>query len=648
MIKLSRTHMPVLGGALLFQSALIAQTDVSHGAMDSMILSDFVSHGSPAPVARHRGAVATRDSEGRPIILAWLSTATDAGLLRVDLDSGSVQQIYHPDRVRGRHFLLTDSGKFYTYGDSLLLEYDIDSHHLNKAQGPGSFGYALTEADDGMIYAALNPRGDIVAYNPKTRELSRVGRVRIGTQLQYPRQMESDDTGWLYIHFAQANTIAAFNPVSGEQRVLAEHSEHATGGGVLFRGVDGAVYGRPSIRLGEDVGWVRLHQGQAEAIDGTPDIEPAAIIQGGHSTFHDGLGGGLRVKEFDVATLKPYAIIEDIASGTEQRIEFTYKADGSTIYSICDGPDGRIYGSTGHPRYLFAYCPAENEFQTKLMSGGHLNAMARQGHYVFGGLYASGELHRLDPSKPWDAEGGNPQSLVMARTPEGMITRPYMLAAHTDGRRVIMGGYYDRTGIAGGGLVIHDIETDEIILLNSDDLLEGQSGRAACSLPNGNLLIGTTVETRGRADQLASEAVVYELDMEDYSVVMATPIADGISAVRDLIIHPQTGLVYGMADPSLFFVYDPDSGEIIHREDFAAYGSPAGLQGPRIMALGLDGAVFVLFAQGIIRVDPDTFHHSLVAQAPTQISNGILVKGDRLYFTSGPELWSALFTVQKD
>lgn len=606
-------------------------------------VSDFVEHGVPAPVARHRGAIATRDPNGNPVLLAWLSTATDTALLKVDLATGQSEQFRLPERIAGRSFLLTDRGQFYFYGDSKLLVYDINENKLDTIEGPGRFGYAIAEGNDGTVYIALNPHGDLLAYDPDTRELNRVARVRVGSMLQYPRRLAVDSEDWIYVGVVQANTIVAYNPQSGEQKVVAEHSDHPPGGMELFRGVDGAVYARPSHRLGHENGWVRVLAGKVTELDGTPEVEEAAIKHGNHMTVYDDLGEGMTLVELNVADLSPHVVIAVEGEDQPQRIDFGYKTDGPSIFSITEGADSRIYGSTGHPRYLFAYDPDSGDFRAKRMPGGHLNAMAAQGDYIFGALYSSGELHKIDPAKPWDDGGINPSLVVMARTPEGMIARPYMLLAHPDGKRVVMGGFYDFSGLAGGGLVIYDQKTEALVQLSIDDLLPGHSARAACVTADGNLLVGTTVGTRGRAEPTADEAVLYVLDMDSYKVIGETTVAPGIQAVRDMVYLPELDTVIGLADPTTLFEYDPATAEIVHREDFSGYGAPTGSQAPRIMAEGPDGAVYILFESNIVRYDPLTRTHAVVGEPPVNISTGIIVSVDRLYFTSGSSLWSGRF-----
>ncbi len=100
------------------------------------------------------------------------------------------------------------------------------------------------------------------------------------------------------------------------------------------------------------------------------------------------------------------------------------------------------------------------------------------------------------------------------------------------------------------------------------------------------------------------------------------------------------GRVYGLAAPDRLFVFDPDKGAFIHDETLKNYGRFSGGQAPRTMALGPSGEIYILFDRAIVRLDPETLNHREIARLDREISAGIVVHDNRLYFASLSRLFS--------
>lgn len=599
---------------------------------------DFIDHGTPVPVSRSRGTAAAADSRGNPIILSWLSGATDASLLVVDATTGESRQHPIEGRARGRFFLLSSAGQFYAYGDGKLLVYDVNRETLREVRGPGDFGYSLAEGNDGTIYVALNPRGNLLAYNPASGKLSDLGLMGEGATLQYPRQMAVDSSGWIYIGFVQNNHITAYHPPTGERRILCAATAGKPGKVRLFRGEDGAVYAlAPFAGDGQKESWQRFLDGNAESLPGEPAVAPERVVAGAHEEVFRHFPDGTYLRSVEIDKVRPMAVIASSVEGGEERvIRFSYENRGALLISLAAGPDGRIYGSSGHPLYLFAYDPEKKEFQSEMVldSNGHFNALAFQDGHLFGGLYAAGELYEMDPAK------FDPVLRVRARNAGAMITRPYVLLAHPDGKRVFMGGYYDRTGEAGGGVAIYNKETGEQQLLSARQLLPGHSPMSMVALRDGRVLIGTAVGTRGRADQTAEEAMLFTLNPENPGAENPVVPAPGAESILDLVAMPDGQRVLGITNGGELFVYDTEAGSVTGRVSLGEYGSLAAAQAPRVMGIGPDGNLYVLFSRHIVQVNPYTLAHRPIGTPPEGATGSLTLLGDRLYYINHAHLWS--------
>jgi len=175
--------------------------------------------------------------------------------------------------------------------------------------------------------------------------------------------------------------------------------------------------------------------------------------------------------------------------------------------------------------------------------------------------------------------------------------------------------------------------------LKPDELVPDQGVHAIGALPGGDLIIGTTTDaaTGGRAT--ATAALLYRIDCKSWQVTGRWTLEPPTSAVHDLVVAAN-GKVYGLAEPNRLFVFDPAKGAFVHDEALSSYGSLTGSQAPRTMAIGPDGEIYALFKRAIVRIEPDTLAHRKIARLDRDITAGILIHENRLYFASFSHLFS--------
>lgn len=599
----------------------------------------FVDHGVAAPVAESRGVVVTQDAQGHHLALACsLDNSPRGWILLTDIDTGETQQVFFPEGVPNSPpyaSLLSQNGRFYTAAGPVLLEFDPASrewlfHGVPQPQAECFVGEALADGPDGRIYGGTYPNCHLVSFDPQTKQMADYGPM--DPQEHYFSYLAFDQAGWAYCGIGTARyNLVAFNPKTGDRRQIIPEEERALGTTRVYRGIDGQVYGN----AGEQ--WYQLWEGRATPIDPQAAAPRAPTGQIGWGNTRGTFPDGRKLRHYNLP--ERWLEVEDPQTGTVQRLIFTYQSEGASITSLVAGPDGRIYGSTAHPMHFFAYRPDEDRLEDwgpiERIGGGNICAMDVQGPYVVGAAYSGGWLYLYDTTQPWNGETGDwPNPRLLAEYPED-ICRPRTVLAHPDGHHVLMAGYMGY-GRRGGGLAIYDLATHQSTLIPHEQLIPDQSTITLKVLPDGNLVGGTSIETPGGGHPTAREGVLYLLDWATRKVVFQTVPVPGARDVFSLEVGPG-GLVYGLTAPgSDFFVFDPATRQVVHRESLAEYG---GLPRPTLL-WGPEGQLYALFTKAIVSIDPQTFQHHKLAEPPGPISAGAAILKGRLYFAIGSHLWS--------
>ena len=613
-------------------------------AMNTAVMSDdapeFVLHGPAAEVYNSRGVVATEDGDGRRVVLSWLSDHRGTtGLLIIDAETGETEQLSVDRAERGSPFwmLMSSREKWYAHFGSRFFEFDPSVRDFTFVHdAPTGWAASFTEDNDGVIWTCIAHSAELLSFNPHTREFTNHGPINDETWRQHPLgRIAHDDAGWIYAGIGDTQAqVAGYNTETGEVRHFIPEDQRAQGRGVVLRTEDGEVYA-----YAPDWPWHRLEDGEATLMEGDETPVRGPIRSASWSSVFRSFPDGSRIQHIHVPDR--IMTIRD-ADETVREVSFDYEgAQGPNIYSIIEGPDGALYGCTGHPQRIFRLDPETGEKSDHGLreQSGHWNDLAVQRGLIFGAEYMGGQLYAYDPTRPWqdrDEDDPNPRLLESAGR---YVSRPHVILAHPDGRHVIMGGT-PTYGVTGGGMYIYDLETDTGELVMPEQLLVDHSLNALVALPDGNLVGGTTIAAGTGGQALAEEGEVFLFDFEAHEVLWREPVAPGASSIRDLLVGPD-GLVYGVASDSTFFVLDPESRSVVHREKLPEeWGAPAGVQGPRSMVIGPDGNIYALFRSAIVRIEPGTFRHTMLAEPPVSIGAGPPIVNGRIYFCSGPRIWS--------
>ena len=608
----------------------------------------FFDHGVASPISNHRGVACTVDADGRNVVLVWLFDHRGGyALLMIDAETGKSEEFkmpFDPKHDTPYSSVLSKDNKFYTLFRGTFTEFDpIKRAFTYTAETMPQIGMALTEDDDGKIWAVTYPNSGLVSFDPKTRELKDYKSVNKENYRQYQKTIAADDAGWIYFGLGNVlSQIFAFNPETGSIQGMLPESERKAGMAMVYRDLNGKVYGKPLKTIDNE--WYELYKGKGRKIGNYTNRNPKPINSpdAWDNNFNYAFPDGSILKNLDLVNRK--ITVEDGKTKAVKSVSFNYTSDGAIVMGIGAAPDGTIVGGTAFPMRFFNYDIKKDRWTNRQSVGefGQLNAVTTQGNKVFFGVYPNGNLIEWDPNKPWvrGEENNKSSNPLMLATVSPTIIRPFRVVGHPDGKTIIMGGTPEY-GATGGGLLFWDNETKTKTLLKDTEVVKNQTSMSLVPMPNGLLLGGTTTTPGSGGEKKASEAVMYLMNMSTKKVVWQKAVFPGVQEYSEMRLVPN-GLVYGITDKNRFFVFDPAKKAVIHEEDLMkSYGRTTAEQSPRIFVTGPQNEMYILFANGsIVQIDPKTYKLNLIAKSPGPIKAGGDYANGRIYFVSGSHLYS--------
>lgn len=602
----------------------------------------FYHHGVATPISNHRGTVATVDGEGRNVALVWLFDHRGGyALLVVDAETGKSQEFPMPFPPGGDcpyASILSSKNRFYTHFNSHFVEFDPQKRAFTFFQATTPrMAMAMTEDDNGVIWSVTYPNSGVVSFDPATGALKDYGVVHKENWNQYPRHIAADDKGWVYFGIGSAaSQIIILDPDTGASQAILQEQERVKGYASVFRDMNGKVYGNSGSGAQED--GYELYSGESKRISMPEEVNRKPIITSNQGLFHKAFPDGTILQRCDL--VERLVVVENPETGEVKRSTFEYTSEGAHLMGLAAAPDGTICGGTAFPMRFFSYNPKTDTWINRA-SYGQWNTVAARGDRFFVGGYGGGYLLEWDPSQPWvptvkGEEGCNPKFLTDCSP---TINRPHDLLAHPDGKTLVLAGT-PGYGYTGGGLLFWDRETGTRTVLEHTDILADQSTATLVALPEGKLLGASTTSPGTGGEVKAKEAELYIMDMVTKKVEWHSAIFPGAQYYTDMY-YAASGLVYGVADRKLFFVFDPAKRVVVHQVDLVAeYGLTIYHQGPRVFVPGADGVLYMLFAKGIAQVNLNTHEITMLAESPVPVQAGGDVLDGRLYFASGSHLYS--------
>jgi hypothetical protein len=599
----------------------------------------FYDHGVASPISNDRGIVATVDGNGKNVVLLWLFDHRGGyALLMIDAETGASQQFPMPfpagDAVYSS--ILSSKNKFYTLFNSYFVEFDpVKRAFTYTKQASRQMAMGMFEDDHGAIWGVTYPNSGLVCFNPTSREFTDYGYLYKQNWLQYPTSLATDDKGWVYWAIGNtASQIMAFDPVTKEAKPILKDQYRKRGHAYVYRDRDGKVYGQGL--QDDNTSWYEFYNGDAVKLAQHTNINAKPIITGNQNLYHHSFPDGSRIETVDLKNRK--LTVWHTSTRSAKTVDIKYESDGAIVMGVIAAPNGVIVGGTTFPMRFFSFNPKTGAW-TNLEAFGQFNALAKQNGHVYFGDYPSGGLLEWNPTLPWvnthRGEQTNPQFLASANP---LIHRPHRVLAYNDGKTIIMGGTPEY-GYTGGGLLFWDRIKKQATVIPDSSIVLDQSTMSLASLPGGRLLGGTTVSPGTGGERKATEAEMYIMDITTKRIEWHEKVIPGALNYMDMCQGPN-GLVYGVVDRKIFFVFDPLKHVVVHRQNVAdAFGQTVAEQSPRIFVTGADGANYLLFIKGIAKIDPKNFELTLT-EAPVPVNVGGDYLDGRIYFISGSHLCS--------
>jgi hypothetical protein len=608
-----------------------------------VLSSGFINHGVAVPVSESRGILAARDSKGAPWIVALPRDREGAGVrvsfLVINPLTGASQQYWYPSAASATtakssgdvfQVMRASNDRIYCTIGSRFVEFNLDSRKWTFEGDVDGMAMSLAEGPDGVIYCSSFPHSFLYSFNPKTRQLKKLGQL--DPSEKYPFKLAVNGDGWIYagIGTARANVVA-FNLTTHQRVQLIDEKNRRRGDGLVYLSSDGNVYGRAVNGAKKTLPLLKLHDGKATEVAGD-EMPPEAVT--GSIRFTKMLAefpGGGKITEFSLADKT--ATVE--LDGKTHHIKFDYASNGAGITGMIAGSDGKLYGSTSHPGCLFVFDPVNQKLQSlgsiPSLGGGNVPAFAVNGTELLADTYGNGgAFYIYDTAKPWNPDKTNPRMLEHIWD----VQRPRVALAANNGKFIFggFGGY----GTVGGGFAVYDSTTQMLSAIPPEDLLPGHAPVALARLDAKTIVAGTSIDAVGGGHEIATDAELLLLDADTLKVLSHTIPVRGATDIFGLAMG-NDGLIYGLTRQAQFFVFDPKTHKVVHQADWSKWGYPF-IPG---FSLWLDhkGRVHALTHNFVLAVQPD-FSVREEAKLPMAATSGGMLLGNRLYFSSGSELCS--------
>ncbi len=487
--------------------------------------------------------------------------------------------------------------------------------------------WTLCEAEDGKLYGGTYPSAKLVSVDLQTHKLTDLGRM--SPDQMYIRFLDTKGE-WVYCNAGPSRAaVWAYNIYTGEKRqILPDRFREGPGSGGAQKRADGEMY--ISIDGGKEI--FRVVNGtELEPVDTMPPPRPENL-QGNPTKARLTLQDGT-------------SILVDNQTGPEKRyflqrpdqeivtISFEYAGTvGSILWSLQEGPDGLVYGTTSSPITLFSVEPATDEVEVlgdPIGVAGQVYGWVWHEDKLYMAAYGNSRLTVWDPRKPWNfgfEEDSNPRYLGCCH-----IGRPASLIVAPDGKHLLAGGV---PGYGSTGGVLTVIEPDEPNVEAIPGLFGEQSIASMVAIPDTDLVcIGTTYHGGTASEAQVSDPRLLLWDFNTRDIVFETvPVAGEASLVQMVLLGDK---IYGTTagDEGYLFAFDIESRQVVHTAPLG-YGAGS-LFGLRYREA--DGMLYAISGDSIVRIDPESYTTERLGTYPG-MGFGMGLAGDYIYLCAGPNL----------
>jgi hypothetical protein len=416
----------------------------------------------------HAGETAT----GEPSLLATMSQNNGGFfVLDIDLETGNVAQF--PVSTPTDSIFSTATYRSPVTGilyigsawDARLHRFD-PAHPERGVEVLGSLGEGATfptgiaEAPDGTLWIGTYPKAELIKYEPDTGEFTYFGSVNEDENYLYP--LAGDDGTVAALVRVVRPHIVVIDPLSGESREVgieitdpSDKSQYLE----FFKGTDRRLYAHSHS------GDFLLRGLSTEPMRRLPDRMPGVHAAGEHGYQAPYvMPGGWSASLVDARSGAPRDLLLTNADPKipSRRLALNWEGAGSNLFSIVEGPDGHLYGSSKLPNRLYRAATdgsMVDDLGQFSLAGGQAYEAITVGEKVYLASYPQSRLSVYEPGQRirFGLEpGDNPRDLGRF---DDIGYRPNALIAAPDGR-LWMGSAPDY-GLVGGTLVWYDPASGE-------------------------------------------------------------------------------------------------------------------------------------------------------------------------------------------
>jgi hypothetical protein len=511
-----------------------------------------------------------------------------------------------------------------------LYRFDPQKEVLDDlgAINPGKveFPCAIDEDKTGRVWIGSYGTADLTAFDPKTGEFQRFGRMDDVDMYNYP-MVNADGLICNKIMMTKPKCVV-LDPATGRKEVV---------GPVATKGQD-------TLDLRKDAqGWVHIVSSlgnfRIQGFKAVPERQaPAAPPK---PTFQN-----IKDVSFVGPEAEPYKQLEvQLVTGETRLLDLSLELAGTDIFYLHIGPDNLIYGSSILPLHLFRYNPETGalvDLGKASSAGGEAYSMANLDGKMYISAYTGATLSVYDPAKPY-AFGNTPESNPRDLGRVDKISyRPRSTLAGPLGR-VWVASIPDY-GMWGGPLSWYDPATGE------KKAYYNIVGDASCYtlayLPQADLIaVGTTIQGGSGTTPKVSQAVLFLWDYKAETKAWEGTLDRPVETFDALLALPDgklLGTVTGGDKPELF-LFNPVTKAFEKRADLPA-GAPRDLG----LTLGPDGKVYGFTRSCLYRLDPATLQATEILRQEEEFEIAGPILGNDIYYAKGPALKSVtLFEAKK-
>jgi len=584
---------------------------------------EFEDLGVPVTKAGLMGYLVGPDEKGEmtKLYLNFNQDGAPLFLVQIDPDTGQFKQFNAPKGPGAWGFIVGPDKKIYlgTWKGGLILRFDPKHSDkgievVGKPSKTESYIWMYTIGKNHKLYGCTYPNAKLISYDPKRGEMADLGRM--DPEEKYSRSVATGKNGWIYvgIGFARAS-IVAFDPRSGKHHT-ANPDEHVIKGvGSVWNARDGHAYGQIGQRF------YRLVDGKAV------EVKKGEALTGKPQQLKDG-------RILTKADLNGTYTLHNPRTDTSETKSFTYKCAGSRIFTVGEGPEGVIYGSSAMPLQMFLYDPRSSQMKNlgnPTSTTGEIYSFAHRQGELYMCAYPGSWLSIYDPGKAWNY-GEKPENnpYGFGRVGDGHL-RPRAMIVGGDGRIYI--GSLPPYGELGGAMAVYDRKLNKVVE-NYRHLIPNQSIVALVWEPKSQWVFGgSSIAGGGGSHPTEKDAHLFAWDpVKKRKVIDIVPVP-GRQAV--ISMAQAKGKVFTMLSGATLVVYDPDLKTIVHQADLKKMGKPREIS----LQLFKDGLVYGLTDQYIFAINPETYAIREIAKSPYHpIGCGWAITDTGIYFGSSVNL----------